>query len=165
MPAGLPPRPRFIFLIDVGCVIAWRRSHLAEVDVDRAWDEAHNRMVAPPGGDVLADHFRRLGYDGPFPQNLNYSRLTYYGLGEFEGRPVPQLIFLSPHGDHAEVRVLSAKQFNFKTLPTDFQSPDGLSLQDRSLMDPRRAVLGRLHRRVRELGPRVVGRATRVAAN
>jgi len=107
-------------------VIAWRQSHLPEVDVDRAWDEVHNRMVAPPGGDFLADHYRRLGFEGPFPQNLNYSLLTYYGLAEFQGRQVPQLIFLAPHGGaQAEVRVLSAKQFNLTNLPTNYQAPEG----------------------------------------
>jgi hypothetical protein len=107
-------------------VYAWRQSHLPSVDMDRAWDEAHNRMVAPLGGDDLAEHFRKLGYDGRFPRNLNYSMLAYYGMAEFQGRAVPQLIFLTPQGGaRAEVLVLSPKQFNLTDLPKGYVSPDG----------------------------------------
>jgi hypothetical protein len=113
-------------LVAAWAVQAWRQSHLPAVNVEAAWKEAQNRMVAPPSGDVLAAHFRRLGYDGGFPQNLNYSLLTYYGMGEFQGRPVPQLIFITPNGGkHAEVRLLSPKQFNLTNLPADSQSPPG----------------------------------------
>jgi hypothetical protein len=105
--------------------IAWRQAHLPAVDMDRACDEAHQKEAAPPTADFLADHFRQLGFEGSFPQNLNYSKLTYYGMGEFQGRQVPQLIFLEPGGAHAEVRVLSGKQFNLATLPQNYQSPEG----------------------------------------
>jgi hypothetical protein len=111
-------------------VIAWRQAHLPAVDIDGAWEEAHQHAVAPPTADFLADHFRQLGFEGTFPQNLNYSLLTYYGMGEFQGFQVPQLIFLAPQGGpqggaHAEVRVLSGKQFNLATLPQNYQSPEG----------------------------------------
>jgi hypothetical protein len=114
---------------------AWHQSHLPTVDMESAWEETHNHMVAPPGGDVLAEHFRRLGYDGAFPRDLNYSLLAYYGMGEFQGRQVPQLIFLN-QGARAEVRILSAKQFNLTNPPTNFQSPDGYQEKIELWYDP-----------------------------
>jgi len=105
-------------------VYAWRQSHRPTVNMDWAWDDAQRSMVAPPSGDDLAEHFRQLGYDGRFPRNLNYARLACYGMGEFQGRAVPQLFFLTPEGGaHAKVRLLSAKQFNLTNLPKDYQSP------------------------------------------
>jgi hypothetical protein len=107
-------------------VYAWKQNNLPAVNMELAWDEAHNSMVAPPSGDVLAERFRRSGYDGSFPRDLNYSFLTNYGMREFQGRLVPQLIFQATHGGaRAEVKVLSAKQFNLKHAPVDFQSPEG----------------------------------------
>jgi hypothetical protein len=54
------------------------------VNIELAWEQATGRVAAPPSGEVLADHFRHLGYDGPFPQNLEYSLLAYHGMGEFQ---------------------------------------------------------------------------------
>jgi hypothetical protein len=113
-------------LLLVWGIVAWRQSHLPSIDMDQAWSDLQAARVTPPNGDALADHFRRLGFDGPFPRDLNYSLLTYYGMGEFQGRQVPQLIFITAQGDaHAEVRLISGKQFNLTNLPTGFQSPDG----------------------------------------
>jgi hypothetical protein len=107
-------------------VYAWRQSHLPMIDMEQAWEDAHNRIVTPPGRDVLAEHFRRLGYDGTFPQNLNYRFVTYYGMGQFQGKPVPQLVFLPPNGGtRAAVLVLSHKQFNLTKSPKDYQCPAG----------------------------------------
>jgi hypothetical protein len=135
--AGRVAAAAAVVVLATWAVIAWRQSHLPQVDIDRAWDEAHSRMVAPPSGDFLADHFRRLGFEGPFPQNLNYRLLTYYGLGELQGRRVPQLIFLAPGGGaHAEVRVLSAKQFNLANLPLNQQAPEGYPCKVEVWSDP-----------------------------
>ncbi len=113
-------------VLAVWAVYAWRQSHLPAVDMADAWDELVAARAAPPSRDDLADKFRRVGFAGPLPRDLNYSLLTYWGMGEFQGREVPQLIFLSPEGGaRARVRVLSAKQFNLADLPTSFQSPPG----------------------------------------
>jgi hypothetical protein len=106
-------------------VYAWRQSHLPPVNMNDAWDDLVAARAAPPSRDDLADRFRKAGFEGALP-DLNYSLLSYYGMGEFQGRQVPQLIFLSPQGDaRARVRVLSAKQFNLTNPPTGFQSPPG----------------------------------------
>jgi hypothetical protein len=106
--------------------MAWRHAHLPAVDLERASDELQAQHVAPPGGDDLAAYFRRLGYSGGFPQNLNYSLLTYYGMGEFQGQQVPQLIFMAPQGGiHARVRLLSPGQFSLDDLPSGLHSPEG----------------------------------------
>jgi hypothetical protein len=115
-----------VIVLAIWGVYAWRQSHLPSVNMDRAWDDVQTRMQNPPSGDALAEHFRRLGYEGRFPRNLNYSTLAYYGMGEFQGRAVPQLIFLTPRGaERAEVLVLSPKQFNLTNMPRDYQSPGG----------------------------------------
>jgi hypothetical protein len=109
-------------------VYAWRQSHRPIVDMEQAWEDAHNRLVAPPSPEVLAEYFRGQGYDGGFPQNLKYSLLTDYGMGRFQGKPVPQLIFLPPQGGgriRAAVFVLSAKEFNLTKSPKDYQCPAG----------------------------------------
>src|SRR5947209_691841 len=46
-----------VVLLATWAVYAWRQSHLPEVDVNLAWEDAHNRAVAPPSGEVLAEHF------------------------------------------------------------------------------------------------------------
>jgi hypothetical protein len=113
-------------LLAVWGVYAWRQSHLPAVNVDLAWEDLVTEHAAPPSGDDLAAHFKGLGFEGPFPTGLNYSLLSYYGMGEFQGRRVPQLIFLNEQGAaRARVRVLSPKQFNLTNLPTGFRSPPG----------------------------------------
>ncbi len=123
-------------------VYAWRQAHLPAVDMDRAWDDLHARHVSPPGVDVLESHFRGLGFEGPFPRDLNYSLLTYYGMGQFEGRQVPQLIFVAPkdvapRGEaHAEVLVLSSRQFDLASLPATYESPPGYDYKIALWRDP-----------------------------
>jgi predicted anti-sigma-YlaC factor YlaD len=69
-----------VLVIATWVIIAWRQSHLPAVDMDQAWNDLQARHVTPPNSDTLAEHFRRLGFDGPFPRDLNYSLLTYYGI-------------------------------------------------------------------------------------
>jgi hypothetical protein len=107
-------------------IYAWRQAHLPAVDMDRAWEDLLAEHAAPPGREDLTAHFRKLGFDGELPDDLKYTSLAYYGMGEFQGRPVPQLVFVSQQGNgRARVRLLSPKQFNLATLPVGFQSPDG----------------------------------------
>jgi hypothetical protein len=107
-------------------IIAWRQSQLPAVDMDLSWQDLQADRVTPPNADVIAERFRQLGYDGPFPRDLNYSLLTYYGMGNLQGRQVPQLIFIAPQGEaHARVRLISDKQFNLANLPAGYQSPEG----------------------------------------
>jgi hypothetical protein len=107
-------------------VYAWRQSHLPMIDMEQAWEDAHNRMVTPPGRDVLAEYFRGKGYYGGFPQNLNYSLITSYGMADFQGKSVPQLVFCRTGSEnHAQVLVLSPKQFNLAKSPRGYQCPAG----------------------------------------
>jgi hypothetical protein len=128
-------------LLAVWGVYAWRQSHLPVVDMDQVWEDAHTRMAAPPGVEVLAEHFRRLGYNGPFPQNLKYELLTYYGMGQFQGKAVPQLVFLPATGgsDRASVRVLSPNQFNLSKSPKGYQCPAGYPFKVELWSDDRAA--------------------------
>lgn len=105
---------------------AWRWAQRPTVDVNRAWDDVHARHISPPGRDDLQADYKRWGIEAVLPADLNYSLLAYHGVGEFEGRRVPQLIFVPRQGGaHAEVRVLSAQQFDLRDLPVDYQSPAG----------------------------------------
>ncbi|MGH9676166.1 MAG: hypothetical protein ACRD36_03610, partial [Candidatus Acidiferrum sp.] len=82
--------------------------------------------TSPLGADDLSAFYKKQGYDGRFPRELNYTLLTYHGLGEFQGKQVPQMIFFPRAGNgHAEVRVLSEKEFDLDNIAADFQSPPG----------------------------------------
>jgi hypothetical protein len=128
-------------LLLVGGIYLWNQTHLPEVNMDLAWDEALNRRVAPPGPEALAAFFHKHGYDGQIPQKLTYSSLAYYGMGEFQGRQVPRMIFIAPEGSphagaHAEVLLLSPKQFNLAKAPAKFESPTGYPFQLALWRDP-----------------------------
>jgi hypothetical protein len=129
--AGRVAAAAAVVLLVVGGIYYWNQTHLPAVDMDGAWEQAMNRHIATPD---LAGYFRQRGYDGPIPRNVNYSALAYYGMGEFQGRPVPRMIFIAPKdtpqaGAHAEVLLLSRKQFNLADAPTAYLSPPGYAFQ------------------------------------
>lgn len=115
-------------------IYAWNQAHLPEVNMEGAWEQALNARYSPPGQEFLAAYFRRHGYLGSVPENLNYRSLVYYGMGEFQGRQVPRMIFVAPQGTpkagaYAEVLLLAPKQFNLTAAPYDYQPPPGYSFK------------------------------------
>jgi hypothetical protein len=96
------------------------------VDLDKVVAHERELLVSPPGKPELQNIFRQLGVEAELPDNLNYSLLAYHGVTEFQGRRVPQLIFLRQGSQaRAQVRVLSASRFDLETLPAGFRTPDG----------------------------------------
>jgi hypothetical protein len=123
--AGRVAAAAAVVIAAVWGVYAWNQAHLPKVDMAQAEDDVHNSIAAPPAEDFLADYFQREGYAGGIPK-LNYPLLADYGMHSFQGRQVPQLIFVNPQtGSYAKVRLLSAKQFNLASPPYDFQPAAG----------------------------------------
>ena len=115
----------------------WRASQLAEVDVEVLWAQANHITEPGFGPREVESYFRRRGYPMIASDDFNYSLLTSFYLKEFQGKQVPQLIFVrpfkevgrdnQPSADYAQVYFLSSKQFDLRSLahnlPLDHDYP------------------------------------------
>jgi hypothetical protein len=68
--------------------------------------------------------FQDQGVRTVLPRSFDYQRyLAFYNLVEFQGKIVPQLVFLNPKGGSAIVRILSDQQFDMKSLDQLVKQP------------------------------------------
>jgi hypothetical protein len=117
-------------------VYAWNQAHRPRVDMVQAEEDVHNSIAAPPTEEFLAGYFRGEGYRGGIP-GLNYRLLADYGMHNFQGRQVPQLLFVNPQtGSYAKVRLLSAGQFNLADALFGYQSAGGYNVNLTLWSDP-----------------------------
>jgi hypothetical protein len=101
--------------------VKWRQAHLPKITFTETQEWVNGRLMRPPGPEEVEDYFRRHGSTAFVPADLNYAFLLCYGLGDFQGHQVPQLLFLRDDRDrqvheHAQVYILSTKQFDLKGL-------------------------------------------------
>jgi len=114
---------------------AWLGSRRTAVDLQALWNRIQERLVNPPAdGAAVQAAFRRMGVDAVPPERFNYAYLAAYGLAEFQGDWVPQLVFvrndpLSKVHAYAQVYILSARRFNLATLPGDFRPEEGYAVR------------------------------------
>jgi hypothetical protein len=107
----------------------WRQAHLPRLTPEAIEASVPQPTSAPSLEEVQAA-FKRMGVTMAPPSGLNYTKLVAFGLTDFQGEQVPLLLFA--HDDdlrnvHARalVYVLSAREFDLKTLPTERQFPLG----------------------------------------
>lgn len=120
---------------------AWthRPYALTTDDLEAYWMSVKADKFSPPDADALRDRFKTLGVDAAPPQNWRYKFLTAYGVGDFKGKPVPQMVFVrddNPVPDQAQVLILSERQFNVAKLPAKWQSEEGYAYQVEAKKDP-----------------------------
>jgi hypothetical protein len=106
----------------------WSWARRPEPNLTAAWEAVKQRQIAPPDRAAVGQSFASLGVSTELPRGLNYALLRYYGVTEFQGERVPQLVFIRADapGVRAEVRILSDRQFKLADLPADArQSEEG----------------------------------------
>ncbi|MFN4261732.1 MAG: hypothetical protein ACK4RK_20825 [Gemmataceae bacterium] len=101
----------------------WHLHHLPRVDPEVVLTRAMEQAYTSP--DKVEAHFAALGVDTVVPATLNLDYLSHFGLTDFEGRMVPQLVLVrnretalaTPRdGAVARVYILDARKFDMDTL-------------------------------------------------
>jgi hypothetical protein len=88
--------------------------------------------------DLVQRAFQSQGVRTVLPRSLDYQRyLAFYNLIEFQGKTVPQLVFLNPRGESAIVRILSDQQFDLASVHQLVKQPyDSGELTVKIMTDP-----------------------------
>ncbi len=96
---------------------------------DLTWEYKQREQSPPERADVEAA-FKKQGLVTVLP-DFKYDNLRTYGIADFQGVQVPQLVFavngdgMNTPRENAIVYVLSSKQFQLKDLTTSTPSPSG----------------------------------------
>jgi hypothetical protein len=91
----------------------WAHVSRPEIDPERLVDQALSVRGQPP--DQIEQWFQeQYRIKTVLPRYFNYGCLVSYERADFQGRLVPQLLFIRGNS-YAQVYVLSAKQFRFST--------------------------------------------------
>lgn len=81
-------------------------------------------LEAPQSAEDVEKWFKdQVKVDMTAPQQFNYALLAYWGMGVYQGKQVPLLVF-SNGTEMASIYILSSRQFNLESLGN---TPDGLS--------------------------------------
>jgi hypothetical protein len=113
-------------LVAVSAWLFWQDARAVSINLPAFCDKLQEQEISPPGPAEINGWFTEMGVvtsapDDVSPHGLNYKYFTYYGLTEFQGKRVPQMIFV--RNDHirarAQVLILSGREFDLKHLPPE----------------------------------------------
>jgi len=116
---GLATSAAAVLLVGLGLLL-WHSSQLPTVDL--SYLPVHLFNDSSPSPKNIQESFRTLGYEVTIPEDLNFNLLVTWGLSDFQGKQVPELVFRSPDGTkNARVYLVTSKQFTLRK--KDLQPP------------------------------------------
>jgi hypothetical protein len=123
----------------VGLALGWWDRRLPAVDVEAlAYHAAQEANEASP--EQVERWFRQqFGVHTVAPVQFNYALLASYGLADFQGRRVPQLLFHEA-GSYARVYILAEHQFNLHDFPSGTRFGSGGRFKVEVVPRPERRV-------------------------
>lgn len=100
----------------------YRGQHLPTIDLE-AVGQIDREQRGRDAQEVVED-YRSRGIKTAAPAAFNYRYLSFYGLADFQGKTVPQLMFIREDNPaQARVYVLSDKLFDMKALQAQAAQP------------------------------------------
>jgi hypothetical protein len=107
-----------------------RPAALTAAVLDEYWIEVKNDHVSPPDAEAVGARFRHMGIEATVPRNFSYKYLAAYGIGDFQGQRVPQMVFVRDgtaggRAAHAQVLILSPRQFDLEQFSGEWRSEEG----------------------------------------
>jgi hypothetical protein len=130
---GLAAAAALLLITSVG--LSWWAGHRPAADAEAFWEQVKLDKVNPPDAERMRETFRRLHVDGVPPRDFRYGLLAAYGVGEFQGQRVAQMVFVNGNR-HTQVFIVTAQQFDLSGLSDGWESEGGYPYHVR-VMKPR----------------------------
>lgn len=100
----------------------WLTARPPAVKLEAALNSSAEKILSPQPESVAHWFQQHRDVTMKAPEHFDYLYLVHYDMGQLQGKPVPQLVFVRerPQGRFwATCFVLSRKQFDFRQLPED----------------------------------------------